>query len=250
METGSPHSEESSHTEQTVLAKCSSGEACVTFTIAAGKRSSRLKRDEPVMGPTLFWLTCPKIHSFVGHLEFLGAAQFLEEYLAVNEELRSAHIRSHGSFLEKLKELLSPSRYQEYLDKFARSVPEELELQVKGGQGAIRRYGNAAVSLPENVKCLHALTACALVGVFNPLGTIVLQYLHHLGQRSDAVKDSNTPAGATLEEFQYFVEECNKAKSWSSAQPEFDPCECAKKVFLLIQGREIKDRSRKKRRRH
>jgi hypothetical protein len=248
-----PSGEAGSHTvpSQAVLASCSNGEACVTFTLAAGKRSSRLKHDEPVMGPTLFWLTCPKIHSFVGHLEFLGAAQFLEEYLTVNDDLRAAHIRSHASFLEKLQGILPTTVYQQYLDKFARDAPGEHELPaVKGGQGATRRYGNAAVSLPENVKCLHALTACALVGIFNPLGTIVLQYLHHLGQLSEKAKESTTPAGASLEEFQHFVEECNKTKGWSNGQPQFDPCECAKKVFLLIQGREIKDRSRKKRRRH
>jgi hypothetical protein len=119
-----------------VAARCVCGRPVVVRT------APRLPDGTPF--PTTYYLTAPGATAAVSRLEAAGVMREMNERLAADPELATAHRRAHEDYLARRAEL--------------GEVPE-IE-------------GISAGGMPDRVKCLHVLVAHALArgaGV-NPLG--------------------------------------------------------------------------------
>ncbi|MFE2758213.1 DUF501 domain-containing protein [Actinosynnema sp. NPDC059335] len=124
-----------------VAARCPSGHPAVVQT------SPRLEDGTPF--PTLYYLTCSRLNSYVSRLEGAGLMKEMTERLAVDEELAARYRRAHELYLAE------------------RDAIEPLGTTVTAG------------GMPGRVKCLHVHVAHALAvgrGV-NPFGDEVLDLL-------------------------------------------------------------------------
>ncbi|KAG5494100.1 hypothetical protein JKF63_01935 [Porcisia hertigi] len=147
-----------------VLFTCAEhGDACV-LCVTAGK-NGRNGRTAAV-GATLFWLTCPNLNAIIARLEGHRGVQAVTEAMAQQTSLCEWHVHSHDDYTVRAKGLLSPAQWAFFDAHFLSQVPPPL-----------RKYGNAAVGHPTDVKCLHALVAQTLAGVSNPAGSIVVNYV-------------------------------------------------------------------------
>ncbi|MBB5956317.1 hypothetical protein FHS29_002903 [Saccharothrix tamanrassetensis] len=124
-----------------VAARCPSGHPAVVRT------SPRLEDGTPF--PTLYYLTCPRLNSFVSRLEGAGLMKEMTDRLAADEQLAERYRRAHESYLAE------------------RDAIEPLGTTVTAG------------GMPTRVKCLHVHVAHSLAvgpGV-NPFGDEALELL-------------------------------------------------------------------------
>ena len=99
--------------------------------------------------PTLYYLTCARLNSWVGRLEASGRMREMTDRLAQDPELAASYRRAHESYLAE------------------RDAIESLGTEVSAG------------GMPSRVKCLHVCVAHALAagsGV-NPFGDEALAEL-------------------------------------------------------------------------
>ena len=183
--------------------------------------------DVASLGPTTFWLSCQNISSLVGKLEFYGAVSFFERRLKADETLMAMYLDSHDSYVHQLKKWMPLVVHNAFVTKFVEVKPltasdaalapsggvlqlaqrkrrpttgdatEAPEVTGEGekkekksdfsGLHSTRRYGNASVSSPSDVKCLHAQLGGALGGVPTPIGCAVANYVLHLESELAAV---------------------------------------------------------------
>lgn len=109
-----------------VGARCACGKPAVTVTLP------RLPEGSPF--PTVFYLSLPYLVREASHLEANGVMAEFNESLAEDDELRSAYVRAHESYLERRGVL--------------GDVPEI--------------SGISAGGMPVRVKCLHALVGYSI----------------------------------------------------------------------------------------
>lgn len=122
---------------------------CVCSRPLVVKTNPRLSDGTPF--PTLYYLTQPAVTAAVSTLEASGFMADLQAQLAENEELASAYLKAHESYLAEREAIL-----------------EVQEIK-----------GFSAGGMPERVKCLHALVGHSLAkgpGV-NPIGDLALEHL-------------------------------------------------------------------------
>jgi uncharacterized protein len=121
---------------------------------AVVKTAPRLEDGTPF--PTLYYLTCSRLNSWVSRLEAEGRMREMTERLAEDPELAAAYQRAHESYLAE------------------RNAIEPLGTDVSAG------------GMPSRVKCLHVCVAHALAagpGV-NPFGDEALAELGEWWQAS------------------------------------------------------------------
>ncbi len=124
-----------------VAARCPSGHPAVVQT------NPRLEDGTPF--PTLYYLTCSRLNSFVSRLEGAGLMKEMTDRLAVDEQLAQDYRRAHDLYLAE------------------RDAIEPLGTTVTAG------------GMPDRVKCLHVHVAHSLAvgrGV-NPFGDEALDRL-------------------------------------------------------------------------
>ncbi|MEU5691638.1 DUF501 domain-containing protein [Actinosynnema sp. NPDC020468] len=124
-----------------VAARCPSGHPAVVQT------SPRLPDGTPF--PTLYYLTCGRLNSFVSRLEGAGLMKEMQDRLADDDALAAAYLRAHEEYLAE------------------RDAIEPLGTRVTAG------------GMPDRVKCLHVHVAHSLAvgpGV-NPFGDEALEAL-------------------------------------------------------------------------
>ncbi|MEV0679939.1 DUF501 domain-containing protein [Actinosynnema sp. NPDC050436] len=124
-----------------VAARCPSGHPAVVRT------SPRLEDGTPF--PTLYYLTCSRLNSYVSRLEGAGLMKEMTDRLATDELLAQRYRAAHESYLAE------------------RDAIEPLGTEVTAG------------GMPDRVKCLHVHVAHALAagpGV-NPFGDEALEQL-------------------------------------------------------------------------
>ncbi len=124
-----------------VAARCPSGHPSVVQT------SPRLEDGTPF--PTLYYLTCSRLNSYVSRLEGAGLMKEMTDRLATDEQLAERYRAAHDSYLAE------------------RDAIEPLGTNVTAG------------GMPDRVKCLHVHVAHALAagpGV-NPFGDEALERL-------------------------------------------------------------------------
>lgn len=144
------------------------GEACV-LCVTAGK-NGRNGRTAAV-GATLFWLTCPHLNAIIARLEGHRGVPTVTAAMARHAPLRAWHVQSHDVYARRAEELLSDEQWGFFEAHFLSS-----------SEPLLHKYGNAAVSHAEDMKCLHALVAQTLAGAANPIGSVVLNYVLFLHQ--------------------------------------------------------------------
>ncbi|MFB9596281.1 DUF501 domain-containing protein [Saccharothrix longispora] len=124
-----------------IAARCPSGHPAVVQT------SPRLEDGTPF--PTLYYLTCSRLNSYVSRLEGAGLMKEMTDRLATDEDLARRYRRAHELYLAE------------------RDAIEPLGTTVTAG------------GMPDRVKCLHVHVAHALAagpGV-NPFGDEALERL-------------------------------------------------------------------------
>ncbi|CCH28067.1 DUF501 domain-containing protein [Actinosynnema sp. NPDC047251] len=124
-----------------VAARCPSGHPAVVRT------SPRLEDGTPF--PTLYYLTCSRLNSYVSRLEGAGLMKEMTDRLATDEQLAERYRFAHESYLAE------------------RDAIEPLGTTVTAG------------GMPDRVKCLHVHVAHSLAagpGV-NPFGDEALEQL-------------------------------------------------------------------------
>ncbi|MBY8848879.1 DUF501 domain-containing protein [Saccharothrix sp. MB29] len=124
-----------------IAARCPSGHPAVVQT------SPRLEDGTPF--PTLYYLTCSRLNSYVSRLEGAGLMKEMTDRLATDEDLARRYRRAHELYLAE------------------RDAIEPLGTTVTAG------------GMPDRVKCLHVHVAHALAagpGV-NPFGDAALERL-------------------------------------------------------------------------
>ena len=122
---------------------------CVCSRPLVVKTRPRLEDGTPF--PTLYYLTQPSATAAVSTLEASGVMAKFQEQLAGDDELASAYLAAHESFLAEREDI---------------EVVPEIE-------------GISAGGMPTRVKCLHSLVAHSLAkgpGV-NPIGDAALKLL-------------------------------------------------------------------------
>jgi len=179
----------------------------------------------------MFWLVCPALNNFLARLERHGAVRRISEIHRANPHLLAAHEASHAVYERRCEELLSsePGKWEFFHSHFVR--PTEAER---------RRYGNAAVAQPQDVKCLHALCAAALGGAPNPVGCIAIEYTKYISEQlfkpdgEDAVKQ---PHLDDIETFARFMVQW-EPKVWTEAPrvSGHELCRSAARVILALEG--------------
>ncbi|MGM1063534.1 DUF501 domain-containing protein [Saccharothrix sp. Mg75] len=139
-----------------IAARCPSGHPAVVQT------SPRLEDGTPF--PTLYYLTCSRLNSYVSRLEGAGLMKEMTDRLAEDAELAARYRRAHELYLAE------------------RDAIEPLGTTVTAG------------GMPDRVKCLHVHVAHALAagpGV-NPFGDEALERLAEWwpsGECSSTVKN-------------------------------------------------------------
>ncbi|ROP38535.1 DUF501 domain-containing protein [Saccharothrix texasensis] len=124
-----------------VAARCPSGHPAVVRT------NPRLEDGTPF--PTLYYLTCSRLNSYVSRLEGAGLMKEMTDRLAEDEQLAASYLRAHEAYLAE------------------RDAIEPLGTTVTAG------------GMPARVKCLHVHVAHSLAagpGV-NPFGDEALDRL-------------------------------------------------------------------------
>jgi hypothetical protein len=124
---------------------------------AVVKTSPRLEDGTPF--PTLYYLTCSRLNSWLGRLEAAGRMREMTERLATDPDLAAAYQRAHESYLAE------------------RDAIEPLGTDVSAG------------GMPVRVKCLHVCVAHSLAagpGV-NPFGDEALAELGEWWQSGPCV---------------------------------------------------------------
>jgi hypothetical protein len=124
-----------------VVARCPSGHPAVVQT------HPRLEDGSPF--PTMYYLTCPTLASYIGRLEESGLMKEMTARLETDPELAAQYLKAHESYLA------------------TRDALEPLGTQVTAG------------GMPTRVKCLHVHVAHSLTvgrGV-NPFGDEALDLL-------------------------------------------------------------------------
>lgn len=147
-------------------APCGHGHS-VAMCSTAGKvgRNGR----SAAIGATLFWLTCPSLNNLVARFERHGIIALLTSRFATDKDLLERHVASHALYTKLAEERLPEDQAKFFFDQF-----------VKNADLSKRKFGNAAVGHPEDLKCMHALVAQSLAGAFNPLGNLCLHYILRL----------------------------------------------------------------------
>lgn len=151
------------------LFRCEEHGSAAVLCSTAGKvgRNGR----QAAIGATLFWLTCPHINHVVAALERLGCVHAVDRFLRSSPSVMSRHCGSHAIFESRVKQLLEasdcdPGLWSFYRDHF-----------IDCAEAGKRKYGNAAVGHPEDMKCLHALVAQELCGAANPVGAALCNFI-------------------------------------------------------------------------
>lgn len=140
-----------------------------------------------ILGATVMWLVSNPLNSLISRLErttiirHLGpllprradkSVIFPESDTSFPANLCRNINQSHTIFLDRLKGLFEADgkahEFEEYKTCF---VTSPLEL---------RKYGNAGVCHPTDLKCLHALVGQTLGGAPNPLGDATVQLIFHI----------------------------------------------------------------------
>lgn len=170
------------------VSSCAAHGSSAVLCTTAGK-NGRNGRTAAV-GATVFWLTCPNLNALVARMERNGGVQIVAEQLRSHASLRQWHVASHDAYEARVKSVLSDVQWQFFRQHFlqqgspkASVSPPSAALPTLGASHSLntrRKYGNAAVSHAEDMKCLHALVGQSLGGAPNPIGSLVLNYIHYL----------------------------------------------------------------------
>lgn len=157
------------------------GKAAV-LCLTAGKTGRN--RKQATVGATVFWCTCPALNNLIARLESANGVLVVNKFLDARPEVAAVHCDSHAIFESRVRHLLvreSPELWDFYETHFIKGSSSSID---SGNDPKVtRKYGNAAVSNPKDVKCFHALVGQELCGASNPLGVAICNYiilLYHL----------------------------------------------------------------------
>lgn len=151
-------------------------EACVLCTTAG--KNGRNGRTAAV-GATLFWLTCPHLNALIARMEGHRCVQATTEAMRRHPALMERHVQSHEIYAARARSLLTDAQWAFFAAHFLSSDDD----------AQLHKYGNAAVSHAEDMKCLHALAAQTLAGAANPIGSLVINYVLFLHQLTCVAED-------------------------------------------------------------
>eukprot|EP00796_Vickermania_ingenoplastis_P004386 gene4386-3189_t len=168
------------------LFSCTAHSSAAVLCCTAGKIGRR--GGHAAVGATLFWCTCPNLNNLVARMERHGGVQTVNRFFGNHPAARAALCSSNTVFEERARELLhsvDAPLWTFYNSHF-----------IHPNNPAKRKYGNAAVSHPEDVKCLHALVAQELCGAENPVGAAVTNFIVFLYEqlKLDATAPLDDPA--------------------------------------------------------
>ena len=181
----------------TVPAECTekdSADSIVSFCPYAGKpgrprpeNQHNKKVDKAILGATVMWLVSAPLNSLISRLERTTIIRHLGPMLPRRADkevifpdtdhsfpanLARSINKSHTIFLERLSDLFKADgkdhEFEEYKACFVTSPVE------------LRKYGNAGVCHPTDLKCLHALVGQTLGGAPNPLGDATVRLIFAL----------------------------------------------------------------------
>lgn len=168
----------------------------VTFCPYAGKQG-RPRADNnhnkevshAILSGTVLWLVCPFVNNCIARVERTGGVKKIDARLKTDAFLGPLHEASHRVYEGYVTRTLltDPEEQARFLKMFV-NVETNEEAHKKGNWN--RKYGNAGVSGPRDLKCFHAVAAQALGGASNPVGCVVVNYLFHMYDVLQGIKDA------------------------------------------------------------
>lgn len=193
-----------------VLLATPEGEPIVTFCPYAGKpgrprpeNNHNKAVSHAILSGTVLWLVCPLVNNAIARIERTGGVRLIDARLKTDAFLGPLQEASHRVYESYVTQTLlkDPEEQQRFLKMFVQvDAGEEKEGHKRGNYN--RKYGNAGVSAPRDLKCFHAVAAQALGGAANPVGCVVVLYLFFLNDKLDemeAAERAEAEAAATTE---------------------------------------------------